>query len=366
VVKSSMRKSAALSEAEIIARAARAFRVKDPCVIVGIGDDAAVLRRSIPDKAGRGAADSQQIVTTDVLIEGVHFDLRLLSLADVGYKALMVNLSDIAAMGGRPAQAFATLGVPRSAAAGDIDQLLAGVKAAAAAGQVSLAGGDTTRSPQWLLGFTVLGELDGPALLRSGASPGDNVWHSGQLGLSQTGLHRLWAGETSKRRAASIAAHRRPQARLGLGSYLQQAGCVTACLDLSDSLSQCLVQLAAASGVGLRLDFSAYQFHPEVLGFRRALRNWPAGGERAFYLPARWRPEKTGARFSCLAEYVLAGAEDYELLFAAPAGATDRMLAEAPMPLTRLGQIVPEPEGMRYCGEDGVSRELHAIGFEHL
>jgi thiamine-monophosphate kinase len=286
-------------------------------------------------------------------------------MKDVGYKALMVNLSDIAAMGGWPAQAFATLGVPKTAAADDIDQLLAGVKAAAAAGQVSLVGGDTTRSPQWLLGFTVLGELDGPPLLRSGASPGDSIWHSGQLGLSQTGLHRLWAGEAGRRRTA-VAAHRRPQARLELGRYLQQSGCASACLDLSDSLSQCLVQLAAASGVGLRLDFSNYQFHKEVMDFRRSLRNWPAGGERAFYLPARWRPEKTGARFSCLAEYVLASAEDYELLFAAPAEATDCLLAETPVPLTQLGRVVPAAEGLSYRGEDGASRKLRAIGFEHL
>jgi len=365
VVKSSMRKATTLTEAEIIARAARAFRTKDPRVVIGIGDDAAVLQINDAASAKRRRQSAQLLVTTDVLVEGVHFDLRLLSLKDVGYKALMVNLSDIAAMGGRPTQAFATLGVPAAASAADIDLVLAGVRAAAAGGGTNLVGGDTTRAPQWLLGFTVLGELNGLPLLRSGASPGDNVWHSGRLGLSQTGLHQLWAGAAYSDKAAAVLAHRRPKARLELGQFLQAAGFASACLDLSDSLSQCLLQLATASGVGLHLDFNAYAFDAEVLSFRRQLRSWRAGGEHAFSLPARWRPEKTGARFRCLAEYILASAEDYELLFTAPQSVTSKLHMECPSPLTCLGQVVAANKGMTYRGEDGTTYELRAIGFEH-
>jgi thiamine-monophosphate kinase len=361
-----MRKSGPPTEAEIIARAMRGFASKDQRVMTGIGDDAAVLRGAFGPHAKDAVAGERLVVTTDMLIEGVHFDLRFMTMADLGYKALMVNLSDVAAMGGRPAYAFAILGVPPSAATDDIDSLLEGVREAAAAGDTRLVGGDTTRAPQWLLGFTVIGELAGQPLLRSGARPGDHIWHSGSLGLSQVGLHRLWADEKATEHVAATAAHRRPQARLELGAFLRSNGLVTSCLDLSDSLSQCLIQLASASRIGLELDFGGYPFDPELRAFRRQLRAWPAGGPGAFRLPARYRPERKPARFHGLAEFVLASAEDYQLLFTAPPAAADMLSRAAPEPVTRLGTALPARRGRKYRDEHGQTHELLPIGFEHL
>lgn len=366
VVKSSMRKSAALSEAQVIARAAKAFGAKDPRVTIGIGDDAAVLHGTLAQHQASTTAADQLIVTTDVLVEGIHFELRLMNLADVGYKALMVNLSDVAAMGGAPAYAFATLGVPAKAGITDIDMLLTGVREASLDGDAALVGGDTVRAPQWLLGFTVLGHLTGRPLQRSGAQPGDIIWHSGRLGLSQTGLHLLWSGAAAADSQGAVAAHRRPRARLELGRFLQSTGCATSSIDLSDSLSQCLVQLANASKVGLALDFSGYSFAPEVLDFRRHLRAWRAGGSGAFNLPARWRPEKKAARFASLADYILACAEDYQLLFTAPPAASDMLLRDSPEPVTRIGSVLASARNRRYRDECGRSWKLHATGFEHL
>ncbi len=351
-----------LSEAQIIARVARRFADADPRVEVGIGDDAAVLGPATGD------ADARQLVTTDLLVEGVHFQRGWLSLEDIGYKSLAVNLSDIAAMGGRATLAFGTLGVPRAATAADIDALLAGIEQAAREAGVILAGGDTVAAPQWVIGFTVLGECPGPPLLRGGVQPGDVIWHSGQLGLSQAGLSLLAAGlsPAGEEETVAIAAHRRPRARLQLGEWLQRSGLVTACLDLSDSLAQCLLQLADASDIGLKLDFRGYPFAAAVQGFveRRARRSEDGSG--GFELAGRCDPGGQARRCRSLAEFVLGSAEDYELLLAAPATATRTLLDGCPLPLTRLGTAAKAGRERFYIDEGGDQHELRPLGYTHL
>jgi len=253
-------------EAEIIRQVAQRFAGLSHGVQVGIGDDAAVLDIEEP---------ISQLLTTDTLIEGVHFDLRYMSLADVGYKALAVNLSDINAMGGESSVALGTLGVPRGATVEDIDALLDGIADALplcrdAGQQCSLIGGDTVAAPQWIIGFTVVGQVTGQPLLRSGARVGDEVWHSGELGLSGVGLQVLQqtVGPAPARPAVETAtvvmcrpyaattaqAHVRPTPPLALGPWLQRSGLATAAQDLSDSLSQVALQLARASGMAIELD----------------------------------------------------------------------------------------------------------------
>ena len=356
----------ALSESGIISRIAARFPAAAGRVVVGIGDDAAVIHTGDLADTARRLNTVDQVVTTDLLVEGVHFDLGYMSPADAGYKALAANISDIAAMGAEPVLVFGNLGVPRRAKPADLDALLDGVAGALPAGAV-LAGGDTVAAPQWVIGFTVIGEVRGKALLRSGARPGDLVWHSGGLGLSQTGFHLLWSGDrVADDYTPALAAHRRPVPRLELARFLHGEGLATACLDLSDSLAQCLLLLAEASGAGLSLDFSRYPFDPVVEGYCRKLRRWKAGGPAAFSLPGRCSPDGRARRYACLAEYVLASAEDFQLLFTAPPSATARLLAASPVPLTRLGTVVDPGEGCHYRGEDGRTRELTRLGFEHL
>ena len=146
------------TEREIIALLARRFGQAGDAVVTGIGDDAAVLR--VP-----GDPEGFQIVTTDLLIEGIHFDRRYMSLGDIGYKALAVNLSDIAAMGADPQAAFGCLGLPPGFSKGDADSLLDGVAEACGQSGASLAGGDTVGAHQLVIGFTVLGETKGLSLI---------------------------------------------------------------------------------------------------------------------------------------------------------------------------------------------------------
>jgi thiamine-monophosphate kinase len=319
---------------------------------------------------------SDTVVTTDLLIEGVHFDLRCLNLADAGYKSLSVNISDIAAMGALPRYAFGTLGVPRGTTLKHVDALLDGVFAAAGEHTVNLAGGDTVAAPQWVIGFTVLGELQGSALTRAGARPGDVLWHSGELGLSQVGLSQLWANkitggcDTHSDQAgafsAALAAHRRPKVHVELGRLLQAEQLATACIDTSDSLAQCLLSLADASKVGLYLDFTGYQFPASVAAFAVQQRRWLGGGASAFRVPARFVPRGKAQRFKNLSSYLLASAEDYQLLFTAHPMVTEKLLQSSPVPLACLGRVVARTDGHHYLAEDGLSYSLERVGFEHM
>lgn len=359
---------AGLSEADVLARLRQRFANSDPRLLLGMGDDAAVLRLGGHHGSGLKLNSADLVVTTDLAIEGVHFSLRYMSPADAGYKTLAMNLSDLAAMGARPTFAFGCLGLPRDATAAQVDELLDGVAEAARLGGITLAGGDTVAAPQWVIGFTLLGEVDGTPLTRAGAKPGDLLWHSGQLGLSQVGLHELWGG-SAQPAADAVRAHRRPVPQLELGLWLQRSGLASACIDLSDSLSQCLLLLAEASGVGLTLDFAAYPFAQEVQEFaaRYSQRSTAgAGGSGGFRIPVRADPARHAASFGSLSEFLLASAEDFQLLLAAPPSATARLLREAPAPLTQLGTVTAEAEGCSYRDEHGVTHPLTARGFEHL
>ncbi|MDQ3023069.1 MAG: thiamine-phosphate kinase [bacterium] len=339
-----------MNEAEIILLVAQRFNKSSDFLEVGIGDDTAVLKSQL-------SATARHLLTTDTLIEGVHFDLRYMSLSDVGYKALAVNLSDINAMGGVSSFALGTLGVPRDATTADIDALLDGIEdalalCAQAGQQCSVIGGDTVSAPQWTVGFTVMGQVDGMPLLRSGASVGDDLWHSGTLGLSGIGWQRLASNAGAKHASPEtcsveagragvtpmVEAHIRPAPPLALGPWLQQNGIATAAQDLSDSLSQVSLQLAAASGVGVEFDFRDYAFEPELIAF------------------AQGRP---------VAELLLAQAEDYQLLFTVPPEKAEA-LAAAALPLTRIGKVVEAARGSSYIDERGEQHPLLASGFEHF
>lgn len=305
----------------------------------GIGDDCAVIRR------GGGLVE---LVTTDALVEGVHFDLAWHPPQLLGRKAAAVNLSDIVAMGGRPRYAFLALGLPVDHDAAWLEEFMAGFLACLAESDTVLIGGDTVRSPAGImLSVTVLGEVaESEVLLRSTARVGDLVLVSGPLGEAAAGLELCRQGycsATEARWSRLLAAHLNPQPELALGRVLAASGLVSAMMDLSDGLATDLANLCRESGVGAEVDSAALPISPET-------------EEAAEILHAEARA------------WALSGGEDYRLLLAVAPDDLEGLLAlvrrELGRELSPVGRIVGEA-GVRLC--DGVtSREISDLGFDHF
>jgi thiamine-monophosphate kinase len=265
-----------------------------PWVRVGIGDDAAVVE---PE---RGALD---VLTTDAIIEDVHFDRRVSSPGDIGWKALAVNLSDIAAMGATPRLALLSLALPASIDTGAVHALLDGFLALATDARVTLAGGNLSRSPGPLIvDVTVTGFARRRHLLtRNGGRVGDDLYVTGDVGAAAAGLH---AGQSSVADVpgieACVARHRRPQPRVRIGALLGRNRAASACMDLSDGLADAVRQVAAASGTGALIDADAQPIPP-------APRSWFA---------REGRDPVTAA---------IEGGDDYELLFSVPRRSRGRL-----------------------------------------
>jgi len=217
---------------------------------VWIGDDAAVVGEGRP---------GPRLLATDLVVGGVHADLSRCGPDDVGYKAVMVTVSDLAAMGGRPDHLLLSIAAPPGT---DLDRLGAGAAEAAAETGCVVVGGDLSTAPVLVVSVAVLGSLHGPVvpgpLLRSGAAPGDVLLVTGPLGASAAGLRLLHDGHGAGAGdhpsvAAAVLAHRRPVARLDEGEVARLAG-ASAAVDVSDGLVADLRHLATASGVGVELD----------------------------------------------------------------------------------------------------------------
>jgi thiamine-monophosphate kinase len=229
-----------------------------PGVEAGAGDDAAVL---LPTPGHR------LVVTTDVLVEGLDFTAELSEPEDWGWKAVVANLSDLAAMAAEARWLVLALTVPAQTPVPTLERVYAGVGEACRAFGVSLVGGDVSAGPALSLAVTALGEAERP-LLRSGARPGDRLAVSGPLGAAAAGLALLTAAspaatELLGRFPGLAAAHRRPQPALAMGVALARAG-ATAMIDVSDGLAGDALHLAESSGVGVEVHDATVPLAPGV------------------------------------------------------------------------------------------------------
>lgn len=215
-----------------------------PAGQVWAGDDAAVVA---------GPAQGERLLlAADAVVAGVHADLALVGLDDLGWKALVANLSDVAAMGGRPGHAVVTVAGPAST---DLDQLYQGLVEAASTWACPIVGGDLVNSATLVVTVAVTGTVAGPPVLRSGAAPGHAVMVTGALGGSAAGLAVLRSGraEAGALEQALSERHRRPRPRVAEGLVAAGAG-ATAMIDVSDGLATDLRHLAQSSGVGVALE----------------------------------------------------------------------------------------------------------------
>ncbi|MFN3749972.1 MAG: thiamine-phosphate kinase [Thiobacillus sp.] len=308
----------------------RHFTRATPGAVLGVGDDCALLAPS---------PGMQLAVSSDMLLEGRHFSPQD-GPAGLGHKALAVNLSDLAAMGATPRWATLSIALP-VADEGWLAAFARGFFRIADQYGIELVGGDTTRGPL-TLSITVIGEVPpGQALRRDGARPGDDVWVSGTLGTAAMALAyrqgRLFMEQIDAARV--LPALYLPTPRVELGLALR--GIATSAIDISDGLLADLGHILERSRVGARLDFAALPTLPVV---------------RAYLHEAIAR------------DCVLAGGDDYELCFTAPAEKHDAVLAAAAsagVAVTRIGRITDTP-GLSVVDADGAPLTIERTGYDHF
>lgn len=318
-----------LGEFGLIERLRAALPATADGLVAGIGDDAA---------AWRAPAASLALATTDTMVAGVHFLPGRVSWEDAGWKAVAVNVSDVAAMGGTPSFALVTLCLPPGALVEDIDALYRGVLTCAEAYGVTVAGGDIVSAPVFaitvaLYGASALDDAGAPVLLRRDAArAGDAIAVTGALGGSAGGLRALLRGDAGAHADALIARHMRPAPRVDVAQAAVAAGARCA-IDISDGLMQDIGHICAASNVGADIEAARLPVDADLLA---------AYPDDALLM-------------------VAAGGEDYELALIAP----NDVLARVASPLVIIGHITAGP-GVRLLDAAGAPIDVSRAGWDHL
>ncbi len=334
---------ATLGEFGLIERLTGDILPQQQSTVKGVGDDAAIL-----DYTGR-----QTLVTTDLLLEGIHFDLVYVPLKHLGYKAAVVNFSDIYAMNGRPEQITVSLGISKRFSVEDLESFYSGIKLACEIYGVDIVGGDTSSS---LTGFTIsitcIGSAsEGQAVYRNGAKESDLIYVSGDLGASYMGLQLLerekaaWDGSGDFRpdfegREYLLERQLKPEARKDVVDALAAQGIIpTAMIDLSDGISSDLLHICKQSKVGCQL----YE-------------------ER---LPIDYQTAMMAETFNMnVTTVALNGGEDYELLFTVPLHLHEKMKEVKGVHL--VGHIAKEEQGCYLVTRDGQEMQLRAQGWDPI
>ncbi|MCM1522216.1 MAG: thiamine-phosphate kinase [Muribaculaceae bacterium] len=332
-----------LGEFGLIDRLTKDLPTVNPSTVKGVGDDCAVLRNH----------DKDILVTTDLLLEGVHFDLTYVPLKHLGYKSAVVNFSDVYAMNGRPRQITVSLGISSRFTVEHIEELFSGIRLACSIYGVDLVGGDTSSSRQGLvISITCIGEADADKVVsRSGAKDTDLICVSGDLGAAYMGLQLL---EREKVASAGqkdfipqfqgkeylVERQLKPEARRDIIEELEKAGIrPTAMMDISDGLSSELLHICNDSGVGCRVyeDRIPIDYQTAIMA------------------------EELGMN---LVTAALNGGEDYELLFTVPLHCHEEI--ERVPGVKVIGHITKESLGCAMITRDGTEIPLRAQGWNPL
>ena len=331
---------ATLGEFGLIRRLTDQFALKNKSSKKGVGDDAAVLYYT----------DKQVLVTTDMLLEGIHFDLMYVPFRHLGYKAAVVNFSDIYAMNGQPKQIMVSIGVSRRFSIEDLEEIYAGISLACDKYGVDLVGGDTSSSRTGLtISVTCIGEAEKEKITcRSGAKETDLICVSGDLGAAYMGLQLLereksvFNGETDfnpdfAEKEYLLERQLKPEARKDVVEMLEKSGIIpTAMIDVSDGLSSDIMHITQQSQVGCRI----YEAR----------------------IPIDYQTASMAEQFNMnLVTAALNGGEDYELLFTVPLALNEQV--ETMKGVKIIGYITKAELGSYLVGRDGSEIELQAQGW---
>lgn len=303
---------------------------RDARVQLGIGDDCAAA--SLPGTT---------LLTTDTLVENVHFRREWTTFSLLGEKAFAVNASDISAMGGEPTFVLLSVSVPQDTEVEDLDAFFDGFLHAAEQSHTSLIGGNMSAAPCWMIAVTLLGHAPYGVITRSGARLGDDVYVTGTLGDAALGLRVLQQGKNGAHAEEAKARFLRPTSRLEISRRLAAQQLVTAMIDVSDGFLQDLGHVCEASKVGAEIEG---EHLPLSAGYRALV------GEREWSL-------------------ALTGGEDYELLFTAAEmhrGAIAAVAHTAQGTITRIGRITAHPQGIRVRASDGSVYAPTQPGYDHF
>jgi thiamine-monophosphate kinase len=300
-------------------------------VLVGIGDDAAAWQSD----------NKIQLATTDTLVQGIHFDLNIINWEELGWKALAVNLSDIAAMGGIPKYALLSLALPGEVEVEDVSKFTNNMMHMAREFGVAIVGGNLATAPNVVINVTIIGCSKGKAILkRSTASSGEQIAVTGYLGLSAAGLEMFKGKTISDPEISNILrrAHFQPLPRVKEGQILIEQGVKTA-IDISDGLVADLAHICESSEVNAKIKIEQVPVHPVVIA------NFPNHQELALY-----------------------GGEDYELLFTADEATVARARQALNCPVTVIGDVTEEKLPTRVTIVDGKGNIIpyKKGGWEHF
>lgn len=332
-----------LGEFGLIKVLTNSFKPMNDSTKLGIGDDAAVLTYG----------ENELVVTTDLLVEGIHFDMMYTPLKHLGYKSIVVNLSDVYAMYATPKQVTVSLAISNRFSVEALEEIYEGIKAACEQYEVDLVGGDTTSSTSGLIiSVTAIGEVNkGDAVTRSGARPGDVICVSGDLGAAYLGLQML---EREKQifledpnvkpdlegQKHSVGRQLMPHARKDIIVTLKEAGIKpTSMIDVSDGLSSDLLHICDRSDVGARIFEDSMPIH-----------------EEAYHLAVKLNLDPV----TC----ALSGGEDYELLFTL--SPEDHKKLSNEWDISTVGKIAPAEEGVKLVSKNNNEYDITAQGWDPL
>lgn len=322
-------------EFELIEKISRGLKLQHPQIVMGPGDDCAVVSQR---------RDTYQLLTTDCLVENVHFSCNYFLPQDAGYKALAVATSDVAAMGGKSLWALIGLGIPKACSSTWILKFYEGIHVASKEFHVSVLGGNVSRSPKvfWSQIF-VVGEVPkNHCKFRKGARPGDFIYVTGPLGQSALGLKLL--KQNPKASNPLTHCHKRPKPRLEEGLFLGAHLAVASMIDVSDGLLADLGHVMKASGVGAEIFF---QKIPTTSFFRSVIHK-----RRLSPIP-----------------FILSGGEDYELLFTVKNKEHDQFLRDVQrqkFTFFKIGSVTSQKGQLQVVDEKGQPIKFTDRGFDHF